>query len=95
VTLIGLLAGVLTTGCWLPQVIHTWTRGRSDQISALYLVSFAGGVTCWLAYGLSTGDLPLVLANAVSLVLVMSLAVLKVRHGIVNGVETKVPPRSP
>jgi MtN3 and saliva related transmembrane protein len=81
VTAIGILAGLLTTGCWLPQVVHTWTHGRSDQLSALYLVSFASGVSCWLAYGLSTGDLPLVLANAVSLVLVMSLVLLKVRQG--------------
>jgi MtN3 and saliva related transmembrane protein len=80
-TAIGLLAGFLTTGCWLPQVIRTWTHGQSDQISALYLVSFASGVSCWLAYGLSTGDVPLVIANAVSLVLVSFLAVLKVRQG--------------
>ncbi|MDP9164473.1 MAG: SemiSWEET transporter [Actinomycetota bacterium] len=86
-TLIGLLAGLLTTGCWLPQVIHTWTHGRSDQISALYLVCFAGGVMCWLAYGLSMGDVPLVLANAVSLVLVLSLAALKVRQGLAGGLE--------
>src|SRR5690349_4936085 len=57
VTLIGLLAGILTTGCWLPQVIHTWTRGRSDQISGLYLTCFATGVGCWFLYGVSTGDL--------------------------------------
>ena len=88
-TLIGLLAGVLTTGCWLPQVIHTWTHGQSDQISALYLVSFCGGVTCWLVYGLWTGDLPLILANAVSLVLVLSLAALKVHHGLSGGVGLK------
>ena len=80
-TFIGLLAGVLTTGCWLPQVIRTWTQGQSDQISSLYLISFASGVTCWLAYGLTTGDVPLVLANAVSLLLVLSLAGLKLRQG--------------
>jgi MtN3 and saliva related transmembrane protein len=81
VTVIGLVAGLLTTACWLPQVIRTWSRGESDQLSALYLISFSSGVSCWLAYGLSTGDVPLVLANAISLLLVSSLVVLKVRHG--------------
>ena len=88
-TSLGILAGFLTTACWLPQVIHTWTRGQSDQISALYLVFFTTGVSCWLAYGLSTGDVPLVLANSVSLLLVSSLAFLKVRQGLTGASKSQ------
>jgi MtN3 and saliva related transmembrane protein len=42
---------------------------------------FAAGVCLWLAYGLAIGDLPLVLANGVTLFLVLSILWMKVRYG--------------
>jgi len=39
------------------------------------------GVLLWLIYGLLTGDLPLILANGVTLLLAGAILVLKLRHG--------------
>ena len=39
------------------------------------------GMSAWLAYGLLIGDLPLILANAVTLTLASVILVLKLRHG--------------
>jgi len=45
------------------------------------LVSFSAGVLCWFLYGWLTGQLVIVLANLVTLVLALSLLFLKLRWG--------------
>jgi hypothetical protein len=42
-------------------------RRTSGDVSALFLASYAGGYAIWLAYGLSTGSLPLIVADTVGL----------------------------
>jgi MtN3 and saliva related transmembrane protein len=44
-------------------------------------VIFVAGVLLWLIYGLLTRDLPLIVANAVTLVLAGTILYLKLRHG--------------
>jgi MtN3 and saliva related transmembrane protein len=39
------------------------------------------GIVLWLIYGALTGDLPLIAANTVTLVLTGAILVLKLRHG--------------
>ena len=80
-TLIGLAAGTCTTLAFLPQALKAWrTRSTRDISLSMFLVLVAG-VGLWLAYGLILGDLPLVAANGVTLVLAGSILVLKLRHG--------------
>lgn len=80
-TLIGLAAGTCTTLAFLPQAVKAWrTRSTRDLSLSMFLV-FVAGVSLWLAYGLIRGDLPLVAANAVTLLLAGSILVLKLRHG--------------
>ena len=42
-SLLGLLAGALTTGAWLPQLLRTWRRGSAEDISWPYLGVFGAG----------------------------------------------------
>jgi len=42
-------------------------RRSSDDVSARFLASYTGGYAIWLAYGLSTGSLPLMVVDAVGL----------------------------
>jgi MtN3 and saliva related transmembrane protein len=74
---LGLLAGLLTTGAWLPQLVKTWRLGRADDISYSYLTVFATGVLGWLAYGLLAGQPAVVAANLVTFGLIAGLTVLK------------------
>ncbi len=80
-TAIGLLAALLTTGAFLPQVVHTLATRDTRGISLRMYVIFTAGVVLWLIYGLLTRDLPLIAANAVTLVLAGAVLVLKLRHG--------------
>jgi MtN3 and saliva related transmembrane protein len=81
ITALGLLAALLTTSAFLPQVLHTLATRDTRGISLRMYVIFTAGVVLWLVYGLLTDDLPLIIANAVTLVLAGAILVLKLRHG--------------
>ena len=75
----GLLAGLLTTAAWLPQIIRTWRSRSADDLSWPHLLVFSTGVTLWLVYGVLSADVPLLVANGITIVLVSLLLVLKCR----------------
>ena len=80
-TILGLTAGFCTTLAFLPQVVKTWrTRSTADISLGMFSV-LVFGIVLWLIYGALTGDLPLIAANTVTLVLTGAILVLKLRHG--------------
>jgi MtN3 and saliva related transmembrane protein len=80
-TLIGLLAATCTTGSFLPQVIRAWRTRSTRDVSALMFVLLVTGNTLWLLYGALIGDLPLVVANLITITLVAIILALKLRYG--------------
>lgn len=79
VNVLGLLAGAFTTIAFLPQVLKTW-RSRSAKDLSLGMFSiFTVGVGMWLAYGFLINDLPVILANVVTLILAATLLFFKLR----------------
>lgn len=67
ITLLGMVAGAMTTIAFLPQLFKVWRSKSAKDISMSWLVIFSSGVFLWLIYGLLLGQLPIVLANAVTL----------------------------
>jgi uncharacterized protein with PQ loop repeat len=59
--------GVLAALKSLLQARQMLARRTSGDVSALFLASYAGGYAIWLAYGLSTGSLPLIVVDTVGL----------------------------
>ncbi len=80
VTLIGLSAGTLTTVSFLPQVVRIWRRRSAADLSLGAILAFAAGIALWLWYGIELHALPIVVANAVTLALNLSILSLKLRH---------------
>jgi MtN3 and saliva related transmembrane protein len=80
VTLIGLLAGTLTTIAFIPQLQQTWRTRSAQDVSLGMLLTFTIGVFLWLIYGLLLGALPIILANLITLVLTLAILILKVRY---------------
>lgn len=79
VELVGYSAAVLTTGSFVPQVWHTFqTRDVSGISLGMYSVFVAGSVL-WLSYGLLLDAWPVVIANGVTLALVLAILVMKLR----------------
>jgi MtN3 and saliva related transmembrane protein len=78
---IGLMAGVLTTLSFVPQVHQTWRTRSTKDISLPMFLAFCTGVLLWLIYGIMIGSLPVMLANGVTLILSGAILVMKLRWG--------------
>ncbi|MEY4297252.1 MAG: hypothetical protein RLZZ423_431 [Cyanobacteriota bacterium] len=68
VTLLGYAAASLTTLSFIPQALKTLRSGDTSAISLRMYVLFTSGIALWGVYGLLTGDGPLIVANAITLV---------------------------
>ncbi|MCL1471909.1 SemiSWEET transporter [Argonema antarcticum] len=79
-TILGLVAGTLTTIAFLPQVIKTWKSQSAKDFSFGMLITFSLGVFLWLLYGIAKNDLPVILANLLTFVLNLIIIVLKTKY---------------
>ncbi|KYC46663.1 MAG: PQ loop repeat protein [Candidatus Methanofastidiosum methylothiophilum] len=81
ITVLGLLAGTLTTISFIPQVMKTWKYKETKDISLLMYIIFFSGILLWFSYGILINNMPIIVANGVSLVLVFIVLSLKIRYG--------------
>jgi MtN3 and saliva related transmembrane protein len=81
VNAIGAFAGTLTTLCWLPQALHIIRTRDATAVSLLTYSAFGAGIMLWLAYGIMIGSWPIIGSNAVTIMPVVAIIVLKLRHG--------------
>lgn len=77
---IGYAAGTLTTLSFLPQVIKTWQSRSAKDISLAMFLMFCIGVSLWIVYGALHQDLPVILANVVTLTLASIILGFKFRY---------------
>jgi MtN3 and saliva related transmembrane protein len=81
VSMIGSVAGMSTTGAFLPQVIRSWRARSTEDISLGMFLLTAFGLFLWLVYGLARDDWPLIVTDVVSLILAVTILGLKLRYG--------------
>lgn len=81
VNIVGFAAGALTTVAFVPQVIKIWKSKHARDISMGTFAIFSLGVTMWLLYGIQLGAVPVILANAVTLVLSLTILFFKMKYG--------------
>jgi MtN3 and saliva related transmembrane protein len=77
IEVLGILAGCLTTLCWVPQLLRTWRRRSAEDISGMYLFTLGTGVAGWIVYGVLKVDIAVIFANVVTLTLLICLAGMK------------------
>ena len=80
-TVIGFVAGTLTTVSFVPQVLQTFRSKRCHDLSWGMLLAFTSGVCLWFVYGVFLRSAPIMLANLVTLALLIWLVVMKIRYG--------------
>lgn len=78
--ILGLVAASFTTASFIPQVITTWKTKNVSGISLPTYLILSVGLLLWLVYGLLKGDLPLIVANAIMVLLTATIAALKLRY---------------
>jgi len=79
--IIGIAAGVLTTAAFLPQLVRVIRTKHTKDLSLLTFSLFSLGVFLWLIYGILLKELPIILANAFTLVFAMLIVIMKIKHG--------------
>jgi MtN3 and saliva related transmembrane protein len=77
ISIIGLFAGLLTTGSQLPQAYKVYKSGSTGDLSAWWLLALLAGTIVWLVYGLLIVDLPLIIWNSISIFTVGYIAARK------------------
>ena len=70
---LGLVAATLTTLAFVPQVVRVFRTRSARDISMPTFAALVLGTGLWLIYGILQGDIPLIAANAISLVLVSAV----------------------
>jgi MtN3 and saliva related transmembrane protein len=80
IDLVGFAAGTLTTVSFLPQVVKIWRTRSAGDLSMGMFALFGSGVFLWLVYGLAVGALPVIVANAVTFALALTIVALKLRY---------------
>jgi MtN3 and saliva related transmembrane protein len=78
-TMVGFLAGFATRAANLPQVWKTYRKKSAEGLSFRMLLTLAIGVGLWIIYGFLSKSLPLIVTNAVVLLLILSLLGMKLR----------------
>jgi MtN3 and saliva related transmembrane protein len=80
VDLIGFVAAFLTTAAFVPQLLRVVKLRSARDISMRMFLMFSLGVLLWLIYGICSGSKPVIASNLVTLVLSVSIIVLKLKY---------------
>jgi len=79
-TLVGYIAGILTTIAFVPQVARAWKLKETRDLSLAMLILFGAGVLLWILYGFWAGSFPVIAANMATFALILVLLWLKMRY---------------
>ena len=80
ITILGLAAATITTISFLPQMFKTWRTKSAKDVSLVTLITFISGVFLWLIYGIYLQSLPIILANAITLIFNLIILWLKIKY---------------
>ena len=79
VTALGLAAGLCTSISFMPQVIKAWREGDMEAISKRMYVASLIAYGLWIVHGLMITSMPVIVFNAVNVVLAGFILALKLR----------------
>lgn len=80
IEIIGLIAAVLTTAAFLPQVYKTWKTKDVSALSLPMLILFFIGIVLWLVYGIYIKSLSMIIANSITIVSSLLLLYFKITY---------------
>ena len=81
IDLIGFFSGFCTTIAFLPQVIKAYRTKSTKDVSLLMFLVFTIGVGGWLIYGILLMNVPIIIANILTLFLAFLILIAKIRFG--------------
>jgi MtN3 and saliva related transmembrane protein len=79
--ILGLIATCFSTSSFIPQIWRTWKTHDVSGISLPTYIILTTALSLWLLYGILKGDVPLIVANTVMIVLSSIIAAMKIVFG--------------
>ena len=79
-TVLGSVAGLLSTVSFVPQVWKAIREGDTGAISKRMYVITVTAFVLWISYGVVIGAMPLIVFNSLSLALSGTILFLKIRN---------------
>lgn len=77
--IIGIIAGILTTACTIPQALYVFRTKKTRDLSFGFLLMLVGGCFLWLMYGIGKPDYILAGANLITFLLNFYLLTIKAK----------------
>ena len=74
----GFAAATLSTIAFLPQVVKTWKTRSAKDVSYALLLTFSTGCLCWVIYGYQVEAKPVMIANAFTVALNLTILAMKI-----------------
>lgn len=78
--IIGLAAGICTATSMIPQVVKTIKEKTAEDVSMVMLLVLMTGISLWIVYGIKRSDLPIIATNSFSLLVNLTMIVLRVKY---------------
>ena len=66
---LGYAAGIMTTIAFIPQILQIYKTKSAKDVSLAMFLLFTTGVVLWLVYGIKANAFPVIVANAITLLL--------------------------
>jgi len=79
-TALGIVAGCCSTVSFAPQVLKAWREGDTQAISKRMYFLTVTAFALWIAYGVMIASLPVMIFNALSLMMSGAILLLKLRN---------------
>ena len=78
---IGIIAGILCTISFIPQVYVVIKTRNTKDLSLTTFSIFAVGVFLWFLYGVLINEKPIIIANLATLIMIIVIIAMKLKHG--------------
>ncbi len=80
ITILGLIAATCTTISFLPQAIKTIRSKHTKDLSFGMYAVLTIGVFLWFVYGIFIKDIPVILANGITLIFTATILCLIIKY---------------
>jgi len=78
IEIIGFIAAAITTSAYMPQAYKIWKTKKAENVSlSMYLVMFLG-ISLWLIYGIFINKPSLIIANTLTLLIILMILYFKI-----------------
>ena len=77
---IGIAAGICTATSLIPQVIKTIKEKKAENVSLITLLVLGMGIALWILYGIKRDDMPIIATNSFSLLVNITMVVLRIKY---------------